>query len=103
MTPSRISAGSARAHGVSAAISPPGGLGTREQLLEAYARASGFRVDPAHLLFWEALGTYKVALVFVRQSWVYLAGHYRSLELASLGRRIAEAEEELVRLMEESP
>ena len=60
-------------------------------------------MDPAHLRFWEAMGSYKVALVFIQQSWVYLTGKVPSLELASLGRRTAEAEEELLRLMEDSP
>jgi hypothetical protein len=44
-----------------------------------------------------------VAAVFVQQSWVFLSGRLASLELAALGRRTAEAEEELVRLMEETP
>jgi aminoglycoside phosphotransferase (APT) family kinase protein len=82
---------------------PAGGIGTREELLAAYRDAGGGDVDPAHLRFWEAMGSYKVALVFIQQSWVYLTGRVPSLELASLGRRTAEAEEELVRLMEESP
>lgn len=82
---------------------PAGGIGTREELLAGYRAAGGGDVDPAHLRFWEAMGSYKVALVFVQQSWVYLSGRVPSLELASLGRRTAEAEEELVRLMEESP
>ena len=82
---------------------PAGGLGTREALLAAYRDAGGGEVDPEHLRFWEAMGSYKVALVFIQQSWVYLTGRVPSLELASLGRRTAEAEEELVRLMEESP
>jgi aminoglycoside phosphotransferase (APT) family kinase protein len=82
---------------------PAGGIGTREELLAAYRAAGGADVDPAHLRFWEAMGSYKVALVFIQQSWVYLTGRVPSLELASLGRRTAEAEEELVRLMEESP
>jgi aminoglycoside phosphotransferase (APT) family kinase protein len=81
---------------------PAGGIGSREELLAAYRAAGGGDVDPAHLRFWEAMGSYKVALVFVQQSWVYLSGRVASLELASLGRRTAEAEEELVRLMEES-
>lgn len=80
---------------------PVGGLGSREELLAAYEAAGGGRVDPAHLRFWEAMGTYKVALVFIQQAWVYLSGRVPSLELASLGRRTAEAEQELVRLMEE--
>jgi aminoglycoside phosphotransferase (APT) family kinase protein len=82
---------------------PAGGIGTREDLLAAYREAGGGEVDPEHLRFWEAMGSYKVALVFIQQSWVYLSGKVPSLELASLGRRTAEAEQELVRLMEESP
>jgi aminoglycoside phosphotransferase (APT) family kinase protein len=80
---------------------PAGGLGTRETLLEAYAAAGGARIDPAHLRFWEALGSYKVALVFIQQSWVYRTGRVDSLELAALGRRTAEAEEALLELMQE--
>lgn len=82
---------------------PAGGLATREALLAAYRDAGGGEVDPEHLRFWEAMGSYKVAVVFIQQSWMYLSGRVPSLELAALGRRIAEAEEELVRLMEESP
>jgi aminoglycoside phosphotransferase (APT) family kinase protein len=82
---------------------PVGGIGTREELLAAYRAAGGGDVDPEHLRFWEAMGSYKVALVFIQQSWVYLSGKVPSLELASLGRRTAEAEQELVRLMEETP
>jgi aminoglycoside phosphotransferase (APT) family kinase protein len=82
---------------------PAAGLGSREELLAAYREAGGAQVDPAHLRFWEALGSFKVALVFIQQSWVFLSGRLASLELASLGRRTAEAEEELLRIMEESP
>lgn len=82
---------------------PAGGLGSREELLEAYAAAGGEPVEPAHLRFWEALGSYKVALVFIQQSWVYRTGRVDSLELASLGRRTAEAEEALLELMGEDP
>lgn len=80
---------------------PVGGVGRREELLERYAQAGGEKVDPDHLRFWEAMGSFKVALVFIQQCWVHLSGRVPSLELASLGRRTAEAEEELLRLMEE--
>jgi len=81
---------------------PAAGLGSREELLAAYRAAGGPDVDPEHLRFWEALGSYKVALVFIQQSWVFLSGQVPSLELASLGRRTVEAEDELLRLMEAS-
>ncbi len=77
-----------------------GGVGTREALCEAYEAAGGEPVDPALLRFWEAAGALRVAVVWLSQSRVFLDGKVRSLELASLGRRTAEAERELLDLME---
>lgn len=79
---------------------PVGGVGTREELVAAYESESGTRVDPEALRFWEVCGNYKLALVFITQARAYLDGHHRTVELASLGRRIAEAEAELLELME---
>jgi len=81
---------------------PAGGIGSREALLEAYEKAGGSAVSVERLRFWEALGSFKVALVFIRQCQVHLSGAHRSLELASLGRRTAEAEEALVEIMEDA-
>jgi aminoglycoside phosphotransferase (APT) family kinase protein len=80
---------------------PAGGIGTREALIEAYEKAGGGPVDPAALAFWEACGSFKVALVWISQSRVFLDGRVRSVELAALGRRTAEPEAELLRIMEE--
>jgi aminoglycoside phosphotransferase (APT) family kinase protein len=78
---------------------PAGGVGTREQLVGAYEQASGTRVDREALRFWEAFGSFKVALVFLMQSRVHLDGRMRSVELASLGRRTVEAEDALLRIL----
>jgi len=78
---------------------PAGGVGTREALVEAYQEVAGARVDRAALRFWEAFGSFKLALVFIMQSRVYLDGRVRSVELASLGRRTVEAEDELLRFL----
>ncbi len=77
---------------------PVGGIGTREELAAAYDGAGGVRVDPEALRFWEVCGNYKLALVFITQARVFLDG-LASIELASLGRRIAEAEDELLSLI----
>ena len=77
---------------------PVGGVGTREALVAAYEGAGGVRVDPEALRFWEVCGNYKLALVFIMQARVFLDG-VASVELASLGRRIAEAEDELLNLI----
>jgi aminoglycoside phosphotransferase (APT) family kinase protein len=78
---------------------PAGGVGTRDQLVEAYERESGTKVDREALRFWEAFGSFKVGLVFVMQSRVYLDGRVRSVELASLGRRTVEAEDALLEFL----
>jgi aminoglycoside phosphotransferase (APT) family kinase protein len=78
---------------------PAGGVGTREQLVAAYEAASNTKVDRDALRFWEAWGSFKVALVFIMQSKVYLDGRVRSVELASLGRRTVEAEDALLRIL----
>ncbi len=78
-----------------------GGIGSREALVRTYEEAGGAPVDREALRFWEACGNFKLALVFIRQARVFLDG-MASVELASLGRRIAEAEQELLNLMQES-
>jgi aminoglycoside phosphotransferase (APT) family kinase protein len=81
---------------------PAGGLGSREALLAAYRAAGGAPVDPEALRFWEVLGNFKLALVFINQARAYLDGAHATVELASLGRRIAEPEAELLALIEEA-
>ena len=81
---------------------PAGGLAAREELLAAYHAAGGAPVDPAVLRFWEVLGNFKLALVFITQARAYIDGVHPTVELASLGRRIAEPEAELLALMEEA-
>jgi aminoglycoside phosphotransferase (APT) family kinase protein len=80
---------------------PVGGIGARDALVAAYEKAGGGPVDPAALAFWEACGSFKVALVWISQSRVFLDGRVPSVELASLGRRTAEPEAELLRILEE--
>jgi aminoglycoside phosphotransferase (APT) family kinase protein len=81
---------------------PVGGVGTRETLVKAYQEAGGDPVDPEALRFWEVCGNFKLALVFISQCRAWIDG-VPSLELASLGRRTAEAEQELLELMEGAP
>ena len=78
------------------------GLATREALVAAYEAAGGDPVDRDALRFWEVLGNFKLALVFIGQARAYLDGAHATVELASLGRRIAEPEAELLALIEEA-
>jgi aminoglycoside phosphotransferase (APT) family kinase protein len=81
---------------------PVGGVGTREALVRAYQEAGGAPVDPAALRYWEVCGNFKLALVFISQCRAWIDG-VPSLELASLGRRTAEAEQELLELIGTAP
>ena len=58
-------------------------------------------MDPERVRFWEVLGNLKWAIMTIMQARTYLEGLVKSVELASLGRRTAEMELELLHLMEE--
>ena len=80
---------------------PVGGLGARAPFLAAYAAAAGTPPDPAAVRWWEVFGNLKWAVICIMQARTFLDGGVRSVELASLGRRIAEMELELLDLTEE--
>ena len=79
---------------------PVGGLGSRPELFEAYERAGGGAVDAERVRFWEVFGNLKWAVICITQARTHLDGLVRSVELASLGRRTAETELELIDLLE---
>jgi aminoglycoside phosphotransferase (APT) family kinase protein len=79
---------------------PIGGIGRREEFFRAYEEAGGVPVDPEHVRFWEVLGNLKWAIMTLMQARTSLDGHVRSVELASLGRRTAEMELELLNLID---
>ncbi len=81
---------------------PAGGVGTREALLDAYAEASGLPTDPARLRFWEIFGNLRWGVLTIVQARFFLGGASTSVELASIGRRTAETEWELLNLLEDT-
>ena len=76
-----------------------GGIGTRESLFAAYEAAGGIAVDAEHVRFWEAFGNLRWGITCIVQANAYLRGASASAELASIGRRIAETEWELLEIM----
>ena len=79
---------------------PAGGLCQREEFFAAYERGGGRRVDPAAARWWEVFGNLKWAIICIMQARTFLDGAVKSVELASLGRRVAEMELELLELTE---
>lgn len=81
------------------AAPPVGGFGDYDQLVEAYESASATRVDRAALRWWETLGVLKWAVICIMQARRHLSGGERSVELAALGRRVAESEWDLLQML----
>jgi aminoglycoside phosphotransferase (APT) family kinase protein len=78
---------------------PAAGVGTREELLAAYAGAGGAEVGLDALQWWEAFGTLRWAAICGQQASRHLSGTERSVELAAIGRRICEVELDLLDLV----
>lgn len=79
---------------------PMAGVGGRDQFFRDYEAAGGRRVDPEAVRFWEIYGNVKWGIITITQAATYLAGRSKSVELASIGRRTAETEWELLNLLE---
>lgn len=78
---------------------PVAGLCQRERLFAAYERASGARIDPDAVRWWEVFGHFKWGVICIMQAQTFLGG-MKNIELAALGRRIVEMELELLDLTE---
>ncbi len=79
---------------------PVGGIGDREPFFAAYEAAGGAKVDPERVRFWEVFGNLRWGVICLSQARTYLDGHSKSVELASIGRRTAETEWELLGLVD---
>jgi aminoglycoside phosphotransferase (APT) family kinase protein len=79
---------------------PVGGIGEREEFYRAYEDASGRRIDRGAARFWEVYGNLRWGVFTLVQLRAFTDGLSRSVELASIGRRTAETEWELLNLLE---
>jgi aminoglycoside phosphotransferase (APT) family kinase protein len=77
-----------------------GGFGDVDDLVRAYTEASGIEVDLAVLRWWEVLGTLKWGIMCIVQAFTHLSGAARSVELATIGRRVCENEWDLLELLD---
>ena len=79
---------------------PAGGFGTIAELLDCYEAAGGRRPSDDELRFWIALGTVKWGGICMMQAFTHLNGAVRSVELAAIGRRVAENEWDLLKVID---
>ena len=77
-----------------------GGIGPTDEFLHVYEQLSGRAIDRRALHYWEVFGNLRWAVGCIAQANRHLSGQAESIELASLGRRTAEMELELLELIE---
>ena len=79
---------------------PVGGVGERAPFYATYEAESGRKLDPDALRYWEVLSCAKVCIVWIFQVNAYLSGANPSVEQATIGRRMAETEHDLLELLD---
>jgi aminoglycoside phosphotransferase (APT) family kinase protein len=77
-----------------------GGLGSVEDFISAYETASGTSVDRTAMRWWLVLGTLRWGAICRYQAERHLSGQTRSVELATIGRRVCETEWDVLDLLE---
>jgi aminoglycoside phosphotransferase (APT) family kinase protein len=75
------------------------GVGTVDELLSAYEAAGGGPVDGGAFRWWLVQKTLQWGVICMRQAAVHLTGAQPSVELAAIGRRVAEQEWDLLELL----
>jgi aminoglycoside phosphotransferase (APT) family kinase protein len=78
-----------------------GGLGSIEDFLSAYEQAGGTPVDRMAFHWWLVLATLRWGVICRFQAERHLSGQHRSVELATIGRRVCETEWDLLTLLDE--
>ena len=77
-----------------------GGIAARGPFYRGYEEASGRRLDPAQVFFWEVMASVRWAVIALQQAERYMLKGERNLDLALTGRRASECELELLMLLD---
>ena len=80
-----------------------GGIAPRADFYRGYEQASGRRIDPGAVHFWEAMAHIRWAVIALQQAHRHIAGGERSLELALTGRLVPELELSTIALLAPGP
>ena len=79
---------------------PVGGFGQYQELLDGYEAAGGDPIPLARVRFWQMLGSLKWGIMCMIMYRMWSSGGDRSVERPMIGRRVSEAEIDLVNLLE---
>lgn len=76
-----------------------GGIAQPDEYFAAYERSMNTTIDRTRVQYWEVMGNVRWAVGMLNQAQRHLRGQEPNLEFASLGRRCAELELEVLRLI----
>jgi aminoglycoside phosphotransferase (APT) family kinase protein len=76
-----------------------GGLGTREELIDAYVAAGGDELSVVELRWWEVLASLRWGVITMFMGAEHRRGSTRSVEQATIGRRVVETEYDVLLLL----
>lgn len=76
-----------------------GGIAQPDEFFAAYAGTLGIEINPDAVQYWNVMGNVRWAVGMVNQAQRHLRGEEPNLEFASLGRRCAEVELEVLNLI----
>jgi aminoglycoside phosphotransferase (APT) family kinase protein len=79
-----------------------GGMGPRDAFYRSYEKASGRRIDPEAVQYWEAMANVRWGVVAHQQGRRHLSGEVPSLELALTPRIVPEMELEILNLTKDA-
>ena len=79
---------------------PVGGFGTYDDLLRGYREAGGAEIAVSRLRYWQAVGSLKWAVMCLVLYGSWVSGESTSVERPVIGRRVSEAEIDLLNLFE---
>ncbi len=81
---------------------PVGGFGQRRELLQGYREASGEAggaEDEQRMRYWQLMGSLKWGVMCMTMADIYRRGVDRSVERAAIGRRVSEAEIDMLNIL----
>jgi aminoglycoside phosphotransferase (APT) family kinase protein len=79
---------------------PVGGFGEREDMFAGYQAAGGGKVDPDVVHYWEVFGTMRWGMICLNFAFNHLSGLRAGIEPATIGRRAAETEYDMLELID---
>lgn len=75
---------------------------TRDELCERYERAAGITVDRSELAYWEAFGTFKLAVMHLGAAYCFEARGFNDMRMAGMGAQIPRMLLQVERALEEA-